>query len=366
MLWLRAGIGWQSVYERSQGLASIEFRTLQALSDLTGHIVFEPVLLGPYRIDPPLVLSPMAGVTDRPFRVLCRQLGAGLAVAEMAHADPALRDTEKSRNRRDHRGEPGPIAVQLAGSDPQLLAEAALWNISEGAEIIDLNMGCPAKKVCGAAAGSALLRDEPLVARILGAVVKAVHAVHPQVPVTLKFRTGFTRAARNAITIARIAEDSGIAALAVHGRTREDHYEGDAEYDTIAAVKQLVGIPVFANGDVTTPEKARAVLQHTGADGLFIGRAAQGNPWIFREITSVLRTGNTLLPPSSAEVRAVLLAHLDALYDLYGEVRGVRVARKHIQWYCAERTGADAFWRQVCTLTDAVAQRQAVSEFVLA
>ncbi len=328
--------------------------------------MLEPVFIGPHRIDPPLVLSPMAGVTDRPFRVLCRSLGAGLAVAEMAHADPALRDTEKSRTRRDHQGEPGPIAVQLAGSDPQLLAAAALWNIEQGAQIIDLNMGCPAKKVCGAAAGSALLRDEALVARILGTMVKAVHAAHPQVPVTLKFRTGFTRAARNALQVARIAEDAGIAALALHGRTREDHYEGSAEYDTIAAVKQQVRIPVFANGDVTSADKARKVLRHTCADGLFIGRAAQGNPWIFREIASALRTGARLAPPTAVEVRTVLLAHLDALYGLYGEARGVRVARKHIQWYCAEREGAAAFWQRVCQLTDAAAQRQAVSEFVLA
>lgn len=306
----------------------------------------------------------MAGVTDRPFRVLCRRLGAGLAVAEMAHADPRLRDTEKSRTRRDHTGEPGPIAVQLAGSDPQLLAEAALWNIGEGAEIIDLNMGCPAKKVCGAAAGSALLRDEPLVARILEAVVSAVRTTYPAVPVTLKFRTGFSRAARNALNIARIAENSGIAALALHGRTREDHYEGSAEYDTIAQVKQLVRIPVFANGDVTTAEKARAVLKHTGADGLFIGRAAQGNPWIFREISQALRCNAVVPPPSNAEVRAVLLEHLDALHALYGEVRGVRVARKHIQWYCEEREGAATFWQRICTVTDARAQRQAVNEFV--
>lgn len=333
---------------------------------LQHSLMLHPVQIGPHRIDPPLVLSPMAGVTDRAFRVLCRRLGAGLAVAEMAHADPALRDTEKSRIRRDHQGEPGPIAVQLAGSDPQLLAEAALWNIGEGAQIIDLNMGCPAKKVCGAAAGSALLRDEMLVARILGTVVSRVREAHPQVPVTLKFRTGFTRSSRNALTIARIAEDAGIAALALHGRTREDHYEGAAEYDTIAAVKQAVSIPVFANGDVTTPEKAWAVLQHTRADGLFIGRAAQGNPWIFREIASALRTGVAHVPPSVDEVRAVLLEHLDALYALYGEGRGLRVARKHIQWYCAGRAGAETFWQRVCTLADASAQREAVAGFVLA
>ncbi len=327
--------------------------------------MLDPVHIGPHRIDPPLVLSPMAGVTDRPFRVLCRRLGAGLAVSEMAHADPGLRDTEKSRTRRDHAGEPGPIAVQLAGSDPQQLAEAALWNIGEGAEIIDLNMGCPAKKVCGAAAGSALLRDEALVLRILSKVVNAVRRAHPEVPVTLKFRTGFSRAARNALNIARIAEDAGIAALALHGRTREDHYEGSAEYDTIAAVKQQVRIPVFANGDVTTPEKARKVLAHTQADGLFIGRAAQGNPWIFREISSALHGGVAQAPPSDAEVRETLLAHLDALYGLYGEARGVRVARKHIQWYCADREGVAAFWQRVCVVSDAAAQRRAVSEFVL-
>lgn len=326
--------------------------------------MLSPVQIGPHRIDPPLVLSPMAGVTDRPFRVLCRRLGAGLAVAEMAHADPRLRQTEKSRTRRDHAGEPGPIAVQLAGSDPRLLAEAALWNIEEGAEIIDLNMGCPAKKVCGAAAGSALLRDEPLVRRILDAVVGAVQAAHPQVPVTLKFRTGFSRAARNALSIARIAEDCGIASLALHGRTREDQYEGSAEYDTIAAVKQSVRIPVFANGDVTTPDKARQVLAHTAADGLFIGRAAQGNPWIFREITQALRFNASAPPPSGGEVREVLLEHLEALHALYGEARGVRVARKHIQWYCEGREGAAAFWQEVRTLTDAMAQRQAVSAFM--
>jgi len=305
----------------------------------------------------------MAGVTDRPFRVLCRRLGAGLAVAEMAHSDPKLRDTEKSRTRRNHLGEPGPIAVQLAGSNPQLLAEAALWNIGEGAEIIDINMGCPAKKVCGASAGSALLRDEPLVARILETVVSAVGSTHPAVPVTLKFRTGYSRSTRNALNIARIAEASGIAAIALHGRTREDHYEGSAEYDTIAAVKQAVRIPVFANGDVTTPDKARAVLQHTRADGLFIGRAAQGNPWIFREIADALR-GNTPVPPSSSEVRAVLLEHIDALHILYGDQRGVRVARKHIQWYCEGREGAAEFWRRICTVGDAREQRLAVSEFV--
>ena len=323
-----------------------------------------PVALGGHLIDPPLVLSPMAGVTDRPFRVLCRRLGAGLAVAEMAHADPKLRQTEKSRFRRDHQGEPGPIAVQLAGSDPVLLAEAALWNISEGAQIIDLNMGCPAKKVCGAAAGSALLRDEVLVARILDHVVRTVQVAYPHVPVTLKFRTGFDRANRNALQIARIAEQCGVAALALHGRTREDFYEGAAEYDTIAAVKQSVSIPVFANGDVTDAASARAVLTHTGADGLFIGRAAQGNPWIFQQIAAGLRTGEVLPPPTVAEVRAVLLEHLDALYALYGEVRGVRVARKHIQWYCAGREGAAAFWQKVCTLSDAATQRQAVGEFV--
>ena len=311
-----------------------------------------PVAIGPYRIHPPLVLSPMAGVTDRPFRVLCKRLGAGLAIAEMAHTDPLLRNTEKSRTRRDHVGEPGPIAVQLAGSDPQLLAEAARWNLEQGAEIIDLNMGCPAKKVCGAAAGSALLRDELLVARILETVVKAV-----SVPVTLKFRTGFSRTARNALAIARIAEESGIAALALHGRTREDYYEGAAEYDTIAAVKAATRLPVFANGDVTSPEKAALVLAHTKADGLYIGRAAQGNPWIFREIAHYLGTGSHLPPPPVDEVASTLLEHLDALHGLYGEGRGVRVARKHIQWYCEGHPEAGAFWQQVCRISDAAEQQ---------
>lgn len=316
------------------------------------------VSIGPHRVDPPLVLSPMAGVTDRPFRVLCRRLGAGLAVSEMALADPRFRDTEKSRTRRDHAGEPGPISVQLAGADPALLAEGARWNVEQGAQIIDINMGCPAKKVCGALSGSALLRDEALVSRILEAVVKAV-----PVPVTLKFRTGFSRQQRNALRIATLAEQSGIAALALHGRTREDYYEGSAEYQTIAEVKQAVGIPVFANGDVDSPEKARAVLAATGADGLFIGRAAQGNPWIFREIGHYLATGQMLPPPTETEVRDTLLTHLDELYGLYGEARGVRVARKHIQWYCESRPGVEAFWRRLCVLTGAAEQRAAVAEF---
>jgi tRNA-dihydrouridine synthase B len=317
-----------------------------------------PVRIGAHVIDPPLVLSPMAGVTDRPFRVLCRKLGAGLAVAEMAHADPRLRDTEKSRARRDHQGEPGPIAVQLAGSDPAMLAAAAQRNVAEGAEIIDINMGCPAKKVCGAAAGSALLRDEALVGRILTAVVAAV-----DVPVTLKFRTGFHRSQRNALRIARIAEDCGIQSLALHGRTREDQYLGDAEYETIASVKAASKLPVFANGDVTSPEKALAVLQATSADGLFIGRAAQGNPWIFQEILNYLRTGALTTPASQEEVGRTLLTHMDALYGLYGAERGLRVARKHIQWYCEGRAGAEQFWPEVRELTTTDAQLAAVRGF---
>ena len=294
--------------------------------------------IGPYRIDPPVVLAPMAGVTDKPFRLLCKRLGAGLAVSEMTTADPRLWQTRKSLRRMDHAGEPEPVSVQIAGYDPGMLAEAARYNADNGAQIIDINMGCPAKKVCNVWAGSALLQDEPLVARIVKAVVDAV-----DIPVTLKIRTGWDREHKNALAIARIAEDAGIAALAVHGRTRADKYEGEAEYETIAAVKAAVRIPVLANGDVTTPERARHVLDVTGADAVMIGRGAQGRPWIFREIAHYLATGERLPEPGPAEVAAILLSHLEHLYAFYGEPSGVRIARKHLGWYAKDRPENAAF-----------------------
>ena len=294
--------------------------------------------IGPQSIDPPVVLAPMAGVTDKPFRQLCKRLGAGLAVSEMTTADPRLWTTRKSLKRMDHAGEPAPVSVQIAGYDPAMLAEAARFNVDHGAEIVDINMGCPAKKVCNVWSGSALLQDEALVARIVDAVVKAV-----DVPVTLKIRTGWNRANRNGIRIAKIAEDAGIAALAVHGRTRADMYEGEAEYETIAAIKQAIRIPVFANGDVDSPQKAKEVLDITGCDAVMVGRAAQGRPWIFREIARYLATGEIVAPPAPAEVRDILLGHLDDLYAFYGEQQGVRIARKHLGWYAKDRPENAAF-----------------------
>ena len=294
--------------------------------------------IGPYRIDPPVVLAPMAGVTDKPFRLLCKRLGAGLAVSEMTASDPRLWHTRKSLQRMDHAGEPEPVSVQIAGYDPAMLAQAARFNVDNGAQLIDINMGCPAKKVCNVWSGSALLQNEPLVARIVSAVVKAVN-----VPVTLKIRTGWDHQNRNALTIARIAEEAGIAALSVHGRTRADKYEGAAEYETIAAVKAAVRIPILANGDITTPEGARHVLDLTGADAVMIGRGAQGRPWIFREIAHYLATGELLAEPSPAEVGQILNGHLQQLYAFYGEVAGVRIARKHLGWYAKNRPENAAF-----------------------
>ena len=288
--------------------------------------------IGPYRIEPRVILAPMAGVTDKPFRQLCKRLGAGMAVSEMTISDPRFWQTRKSLHRMDHDGEPAPVSVQIAGTEPQQLAEAARYNVDHGAQIIDINMGCPAKKVCNAWAGSALMRDEALVARILEAVVAAV-----DVPVTLKIRTGWAEGQRNAPVIARIAEASGIAALTVHGRTRDQQYTGVAEYDTIADIKSLLKIPVIANGDIDSPEKARAVLDATGCDAVMIGRAAQGRPWIFREVAHYLTTGDTLPPPSLQEIRDVLLGHLDHLHAFYGELQGVRIARKHLGWYAKDR-----------------------------
>jgi tRNA-dihydrouridine synthase B len=289
-----------------------------------------------------LVVAPMAGVTDRPFRRLCRSLGAGLAVSEMVTSDTRLWHTTKSRLRMDHRGEDEPRSVQIAGADPAMMANAARENVARGAEIIDINMGCPAKKVCNRKAGSALLADEALVARILDAVVDAV-----DVPVTLKIRTGPDPESRNAVRIAQLAESAGIAALAVHGRTRACMFRGDAEYQTIAEVKRAVSIPVIANGDIDSPAKAAEVLARTGADGIMIGRAAQGRPWIFRAIAHYLETGENLPEPPLAEVRDLLLGHLEALYGFYGEFVGVRVARKHIGWYTADKPHSGDFRRSV-------------------
>ncbi len=288
--------------------------------------------IGRHDIAPNVILAPMAGVTDKPFRLLCKRLGAGMAMSEMTTSDPRFWRTEKSLRRMDHAGEPDPVGVQIAGTVPEVMADAARHNVDQGAQIVDINMGCPAKKVCSAWAGSALMRDEALVARICGAVVRAV-----DVPVTLKIRTGWDAGHRNAPVIARIAEDAGIAALAVHGRTRDQHYAGLAEYDTIAAIKSQLSIPVIANGDIDSPRRAAFVLRHTGADAVMVGRAAQGRPWIFREIAHFLATGRELPPPSLAEIRDILLDHLRALHDFHGELQGVRIARKHLGWYAKDR-----------------------------
>ncbi|MBO9717736.1 MAG: tRNA dihydrouridine synthase DusB [Pseudoxanthomonas sp.] len=294
--------------------------------------------IGSHRIDPCVVLAPMAGVTDKPFRLLCKRMGAGLAVSEMTISDRRFWNTPKSLRRMDHAGEPDPISVQIAGTEPALLADAARYNVDHGAQIIDINMGCPAKKVCNAWAGSALMRDEALVGRILDAVVAAV-----DVPVTLKIRTGWDAANRNAPVIARIAEAAGIQALTVHGRTRDQHYTGQAEYGTIARIKAETSIPVIANGDIDSPQRAAQVLRETGADAVMVGRAAQGRPWIFREIAHYLATGELLPPPAIAEVRDILLDHLQALHAFYGEEQGVRIARKHLGWYAKDQPENTAF-----------------------
>ncbi|MEW5057865.1 tRNA dihydrouridine synthase DusB [Cycloclasticus sp. 46_83_sub15_T18] len=284
--------------------------------------------IGPYTLSNTLVLAPMAGITDRPFRQLCRELGAGLAVSEMTASNPALRKNRRTQLKLDHRGENEPCSVQIVGTDPQQMAEAAQFNQQNGAQIIDINMGCPAKKVCSVAAGSALLRDEALVDKILQAVVSAV-----DIPVTLKIRTGWDAASRNAVTIAKIAEQAGIQALAIHGRTRACKYNGEAEFDTIKLVKQSITIPVLANGDISTPEKAREVLKYTAADGLLIGRGAQGRPWIFKEISHFLETGERLPPPPLADIKNIITQHIIQLHEFYGDIMGVRIARKHLAWY---------------------------------
>ena len=305
-----------------------------------------------------LVVAPMAGVTDRPFRQLCKKLGAGLAVSEMVTSNSLLYGSEKTRRRANHEGEVDPISVQIAGADPQMMAEAARYNVDNGAQIIDINMGCPAKKICNVMAGSALLKDEPLVLQILKAVVGAVN-----VPVTLKIRTGWDKNNRNAVMIAKMAEDAGVQALAMHGRTRACLYMGDAEYDTIAAVKQAVNIPLIANGDITTPEKAKYVLDYTGADAVMIGRAAQGRPWIFREIEHYLKTGTHLLPPTVEEIHTVMLEHINDLYGFYGDIAGMRVARKHISWYTKGLAGSASFRHNMNTLQTIELQQAAINDF---
>ncbi len=314
--------------------------------------------IGSHQLKNNLIVAPMAGVTDRPFRQLCKKMGAGMAVTEMVSSNSLLWGSQKTLRRANHQGEVEPISVQIAGADPKMLAEAAKYNVDQGAQIIDINMGCPAKKVCNTMAGSALLQDEPLVGNILDAVVAAVN-----VAVTLKIRTGWDRQNRNALRVARIAENAGIQALAVHGRTRACGFSGNAEYDTIAAVKAQVKIPVIANGDIATPEKVREVLDYTKADAVMIGRAAQGRPWIFREISHYLETGRHLPPPEVEEIRRVLNAHLNDLYQFYGEYSGVRIARKHISWYTKGLTGSAAFRHAMNQLESSADQLAAVNRF---
>jgi tRNA-dihydrouridine synthase B len=316
--------------------------------------------IGKYKLKNNLIVAPMAGVTDRPFRMLCKRMGAGMAVSEMVASNSLLYGSEKTKRRANHEGEVDPISVQIVGADPKMLAQAAQYNVDNGAQIIDINMGCPAKKICNVMAGSALMQNEKLVAEILEAVVGAV-----DVPVTLKIRTGWDKANRNAIAIARIAESSGIQALAIHGRTRACAYTGDAEYDTIAAVKAEIKIPVIANGDITTPEKARYVLEHTGADAVMIGRAAQGRPWLFREIEYFLNTGAHLPSPEVGEIHRILADHVQELYDFYGEYTGLRVARKHISWYTKGLVGSAHFRHHMNQLESVEEQLAAVDAFFI-
>ena len=314
--------------------------------------------IGPYSLDTQVALAPMAGVTDRPFRQLCRELGAGLVVSEMVTSDPNLWHTRKSSFRLNHQGEAEPRSVQIAGGDPEMMALAAQLNAERGAQIIDINMGCPAKKVCNKAAGSALLKDEPLVESILEAVVNAV-----DIPVTLKIRTGWSPDNRNALTIAKMAEQAGIAALTIHGRTRSDKYLGDAEYNTIKSVKENISIPVIANGDITTPEKARFVLDYTGADAVMIGRAAQGTPWILREIDHYLRHGEKIAPPTLSEIHSIFNRHLKALHEFYGELMGVRIARKHLNWYLQSVSDVTGFRKEFNQLETADEQLYALDQY---
>lgn len=314
--------------------------------------------IGNYSIEKPVILAPMAGVTDLPFRRLCHQHGAGLVVSEMVTSDVRLWDTNKSRMRLIHDAEVAPRSVQIAGSDPVMMAQAARQNVELGAQIIDINMGCPAKKVLNKAAGSALLQDEPLVQKILESVVSSV-----DVPVTLKIRTGWSPDQRNGLTIAKIAEQSGIQALAVHGRTRACKFKGEVEYDTIAAIKQAISIPVFANGDIQSAEQAKQVLDYTQADAVMIGRAAQGRPWIFREINHYLEHNELLTPPATDEVKAIVINHVKALHDFYGSFMGARIARKHVGWYLQTLSDTTPFRSQFNRIDDAQEQLDLLNEF---
>ncbi len=314
--------------------------------------------IGPYQLEAPIILAPMAGVTDRPFRQLCKNMGAGLAVSEMVGANSLLHGSEKTKRRANHEGETRPCSVQIVGADPKMLAQAASYNEAQGAEIIDINMGCPAKKVCNTLSGSALLKDEPLVAKILNEVVKSV-----KIPVTLKIRTGWDSHHRNGVTIAKLAQDCGIQALAIHGRTRACMFNGEAEYETIAAIKQAVSIPIIANGDITSPEKAKYVLEKTGADAIMIGRAAQGRPWIFNEILYYLKNQTHLPEPDIATIKDIMINHMKNLYAFYGEQRGVLVARKHVSWYSKGQRNGGAFRHAFNQIQTAQEQLNTAYEF---
>ena len=318
--------------------------------------------IGPYELPHSVFSAPMAGVTDRPYRTLVKQLGAAYAVSEMVTSRSDLRDSLKTSRRLDHTGESGPIAVQIAGTDAEMMAEAAIYNLQRGAQIIDINMGCPAKKVCQKWAGSALMQDEPLAMSIIEAVVKA--ALPYGAPVTLKMRTGWRCDQRNAVSLAKQAESAGVQMITVHGRSRDQGYKGQAEYDTIAQVKRAVSVPVVANGDIDSPQKAQQVLQHTGADAVMIGRAAQGRPWLFREIHHYLAHGTQLAPPLVAEVKRLLMHHLEDHYSLYGSFTGVRTARKHIAWYVHGLPGATEFRQNLNAIEDCQKQSLAVADFL--
>ena len=321
------------------------------------------MFIGQHQLSNQLFVAPMAGVTDRPFRQLCKKLGAGYAVSEMIASNAMLWNSEKTLRRANHEGETNPIAVQIAGADPKMMAQAALLNIDRGAQIIDINMGCPAKKVCNVASGSALLQNEPLVAKILEEVIRSVQAHHSRVPVTLKIRTGWDRENKNALRIAKIAQDSGVAMLTIHGRTKADLYHGEAEYDSIAEVKANVNIPIVANGDINSPEKAKFVLEKTKADAVMIGRAAQGKPWIFREIDYYLKTGNHLPAPDISKISGIMHDHLLEHYAFYGDYIGLRSARKHIAWYCKGLRNSHQFRARMNTIESCEEQLKAVQDY---